>query len=161
MRANHTLFPGISTLACLFVAATGACGSSSYLIDPIYVQQPNPRGIPARAEPTDEPVFVNPQKMHLERPEPLPVQPPQASLRVKPRRPKGLLIGGGITFGIGAVLMIAGGADTYCPPNAFCEQGLAVFSLLGVGAGLSFIGSIPLIAAATKWSPEVNRPSSY
>lgn len=161
MSANH-FRPLVRTpLAFLVVATTGACGSSSYLLDSAYLQQPDPRGIPARAEPSGAPVFVNPQKMRLDRPEPVPAPPPQALLRVKPRRPKGLLIGGGITFGLGAILLIAGGADLYCPRGAFCEQGIAVASLFGVGAALALAGGIPLLTAAGKWSPEVSPPHSY
>lgn len=160
MLANPIRSLMLSPLAILFVVASGACGSSSYVIDTAYLHQPDPRGIPARAEPSGESVFVNPQKMRLDRPWPLLVEPPQSLVRVKPRRPKGLLIGGGITFGIGIILMTAGAADLYCPPGSFCEQGLAVASILGVGSSLALIGGIPLLVAAGRWSPEVSAPSS-
>ena len=149
-----------SPLAFLLVLASGACGSSSYVIDTAYLQQPDSRGIPARAEPSNEFVFVNPQKLRLDQTQPMLAQPPQVLARVKPRRPKGLLIGGGITFGIGIILTTAGAADLYCPRNAFCEQGLAVATLLGLGSSLALIGGIPLIVAAAKWSPEVSPENS-
>ncbi len=150
-----------STVAIFLIVSTAACGSSSYLIDAAYLQQPQSRGIPAQAEPTGQPVFVNPEKMRLDQPAAVAVPPPQLLFRVKPRRPRGLLIGGGITFGLGVVLMVAGGADLYCPAGALCEQGVAVASLLGVGSALALFGGIPLLVAAGKWSPEVKQPYSY
>lgn len=160
MPANHIRPSVLSPLAFLFVVASGACGSSSYVIDAAYLQQPDSRGIPARAEPSGDFVFVNPQKMRLDQARPMLAQPPQVLVRVKPRRPKGLLIGGGITFGIGIILTAAGAADLYCPPTAFCEQGIAVASILGVGSTLALIGGIPLLVAAGKWSPEVSPENS-
>lgn len=145
----------------LFLAAQGACGSPAYLIEATNLASPNPQGIPAQSEKTGEPVFVSPRKMYLDRPEQLVPPSPDGHVRVRPRRPKGLVIAGSITLGIGTVLTLAGVGQIPCPPNALCENGVAVGAVLGVGAFHMLIGGIQLIAAAAKWSPEVSRPYSY
>lgn len=149
------------SLALLFLTGHGACGSSTYLIEPAYLANPSPKGMPAQAEGTGQPLFVSPRKMYLDRPEPLLPQLQDARLRVKARRPKGLVIAGAITFGIGTALTLGGVGSLVCPPHAFCENGVAVGVLLGVGSFHLLIGGIQLIAAAAKWSPEVVRPYSY
>jgi hypothetical protein len=158
----HRNLPLIAYLVgLLFLAAQAACGSSAYLIEATNLARPNPQGIPAQVEKTGEPVFVSPRKMYLDRPEPLAPPSQDGHLRVRPRRPKGLLIAGSITFGIGTVLTLAGVGQIPCPPGALCENGIAIGALLGVGSFHMLIGGIQLIAAAAKWSPEVSRPYAY
>lgn len=149
------------SLAALFLTGHAACGSSTYLIERAYLTNPNPQGIPAQAADTGEPRFVSPRKMYLDRAQPLTAPLPDGRLQVKPRRPKGLIIAGAITLGIGTAITLAGVGELVCPPGAFCENGVAVGALLGVGSFHLLIGGIQLIAAGAKWSPEVSRPYSY
>lgn len=150
---------GAYLVGFLFLAAHGACGSPAYLIEATNLSHPNP--IPAQSEKTGEPVFVSPRKMYLDRPEQLAPPSQDGHLRVRPRRPKGLVIAGSITLGIGTVLTLAGVGQIPCPPGYFCENGIAIGALLGVGSFHMLIGGIQLIAAAAKWSPEVSRTYSY
>lgn len=161
MSAHRNLSLAAYLLGFLFLASQSACGASAYLIEATHLARPSAQGIPAQVEKTGEPVFVSPRKMYLDRPEPLAPPSQDGHLRVRPRRPKGLLIAGSITFGIGTVLTLAGVGQIPCPPNALCENGIAIGALLGVGSFHMLIGGIQLIAAAAKWSPEVRRPYSY
>jgi hypothetical protein len=137
----------------------GGCGSSSYLISRGDYEAARGRqggrwpALPAQAEPTGAPVYVSGRKLQLERAEPLGTE----RVRVRPRRPLGLVIGGAITLGIGAVLMGAGGGVAYCPPDprVFCEQGIAVAAIMGIAAPHLLVGGILEIVAAARWSPEV------
>jgi len=143
-------------LLCLCLAS--GCGSSSYLLtrdDAAAGLTPtSPPALPAQAEPANASVYVRPQRMQLDRAVPV----DEARVRVRPRRPLGLLVAGSITLGIGAAVTGAGLGSLYCPPTAFCENGIAVAALLGVGSFHLLVGGIMDIAAAAKWSPETSPP---
>ena len=148
-------------LGLLFAAS--ACGARSYLvpkssyenaINSATAQSRAP--MPAFAEPDQHPVWVAPAKLKLARAE---FVPDDTRLRVHPRRPTGLLAAGGVVFGIGTAITAAGLGEMYCPPNAFCEQGLAVGVLLGTGVPHMLIGGILLIAGGARYSPEVSAPA--
>lgn len=142
------LLPAVLTLHA-------ACFPAHYLVDPADQTWANRDHLPAVRENDQRPVVLEPRKLFIDRAEPITTPQGVTRLRVTPIRPRGLLISGGVTLAVGGVLMLAGFGSLICPPQTFCENGVSVGSLLGVGSTHVLIGGIMMLAARGQWSPEI------
>lgn len=146
-------------LALLGLSWAAGCGSASYVMSDQdhSAALAQPRSYPvlaASAEPSGAPVRVQRRRMDLERALPL----VGGQVRVRPRRPLGLLIAGSLTLGVGVAITGAGIGIIPCPAGSYCENGIAVGALLGVGVPHLLVGTILASIGAARWSPETSGP---
>jgi hypothetical protein len=141
-------------VALLLIAACGSsCGASTYVVSPSTSYPGGP--IAALRGDSNQRVLVRSENLVFARA--VPVDP--LRVRVRPRRPYGLVVSGAVSLGIG-LAMVAGEVGhlfTPSPPGVRNEDWLTSSMLLSMGSGQALVGIILLSVGGARWSPEVAR----